>query len=1477
MNVISAPGVLRSTPSLAPAIQSSLTVDPQRQPSIAQDNPVSLDNPAALKTAFGDSCNWKTLTQKLQAVLESLSQRFAQGAYPDATSFAADLALSLNRISIPVCEDSTYYRQHALTPQSLVSLQSYLQGCGLSVPTTWAELVDLNQRITLRAQVHPLGNFSGALAWPIPLGNEDQRAIIALMQSASSGLPGLPLVDESKGTLGYLFTDSSVSDADLRAPTLAIEKLLGSPKAQALGQAIQTALGGFATDRSLNEYLLAAIQLGLDPESCQAPERNHVAGFDLAQPAQWGQRPSTVIEGLRRHLLDKGRVTEQTALLGARLVLAKSAPQFLVKDIPPGVTYGSLAWTQLTIATARIEADSPGRALNLSYAQALASAEQVDTPQPLLQDIQKKAMTDWALANGLLSSATPTDAELEPVRLEYNRQLLALTTASSLAKTPIPSRREMALDALKAAFPNLDPALFEVKRVVGVFQIPGRAGKVDGPRSMLDIVMHGKKLGDHEHWMSADPRLPVSAFCTLRESGKLEVAENFASDYEQAITAAKKGHQGLAQALLATLPVQDRKNLEYGAVEFFHTNEYKMGFGMLVAPSETLKRRGHTLRVKTTLGGEVNIYEIDTKGGTVKKQNFLIRRYTPPYTDKKLREEDGDPIHKTVQFKPFKDEQPDLAKAQPNASTGKLTFDSARSEYIGRVFAESLDLRNDDLLAQARGQTAYDNEADSLKAAGEFFLNLIPLRSAIVNFSKGDIGAGLFDLGMDFIGLVTLGAGKAAQAGKAFSKGISSLRGVSKVARFVGTTAIEAFNPLSGVGDLTVSAARFINKGGRQVLAKGRETVNQLRGASGSYDVLKAASKQHEAVATGILKVAGEPVEGAAVLHKGQWYAFDADQMRPYGGPLEGFTADTHAVDGVLGKASVEPASELSNAVSGRVKVPEATLDGLSRNSQGVYVGADGHSSYIRHTDSAGQSAVYEVRQVTRTEDGVTQARIYHNNRQTEWLVQHVEGDQWQRLGALGGVHINADHLRAWEALPIREQYTLTVAGFARRHRLNPPTLAHYVQADGRLSAAGIVLRDRAAGVPPNPITPSRIRDWQGMTQQARDATTMEGFASGHNLDIGEFKGYVRQNGDLSGSGEAFLFRAAGGTYSRIANNHLLEWSQLVQQPNNRVTPALYRRQHNLNPVDWSQWMFVDGSLKPVALKRISTLQAAPSTSVPSRKRPAAAPQDPPQQAPLDLSKPQSGTTPAAQIPGPSSSVTPIIKTEPQVRPLRTLEPHQVDNSLPILQDPLDPKVSLTQALEGPIEDIRIANWNGLLEGLDTAQKKSVGDRIKASIKDWLRTEGSHGSRFDEMLEVVTPLDDGGPARGASVWAKRDIAQFEVLGPYAGKYHASEASLLQEQRKQGSRAVLTYLFGTRSGTRTVSALNTGNTLSLVNTSQLRNGPAWQANNVVSISVGKNLTFYVSLKDIKAGDELLLDYGPFYQPVPDIAIKPDPDA
>lgn len=201
-----------------------------------------------------------------------------------------------------------------------------------------------------------------------------------------------------------------------------------------------------------------------------------------------------------------------------------------------------------------------------------------------------------------------------------------------------------------------------------------------------------------------------------------------------------------------------------------------------------------------------------------------------------------------------------------------------------------------------------------------------------------------------------------------------------------------------------------------------------------------------------------------------------------------------------------------------------------------------------------------------------------------------------------------------------------------------------------------------------------------------------------------------------------------------------------------------------------------------------------------------------------------------------------------------------IDNNLPILRDPQDVTRSLLAEAEKPIAQIAVTNRGGLIL---TPQQKA---RILAEVREWLRTEGAHGPKFDALLYVAIPLDDGGPPRGATVYARRDIRRFEVLGPYAGKLHGTDESLHREIRKAGETRILTYLWGTGSAQRSISGYESGNVLSLVNTSRLPGAAvAWRHNNVTAIRVGRNLTFYIANQEIKQATELLVDYGSEYNP------------
>lgn len=1515
----------------------------------------------------------------------------------------------------------------------------------------------------------PLGDLGGALSWPTPLTADERRRLRLITMNHAHHLGDQPLVMQTRGgVLEFLRYRQPLPASAQNDPAKMLAALVSSPQGQLMGKALQQRMQGIDSESSVTDYLLAAIALQMDHESITAPARNKIAGFDLASDKHWGHSASMLVDALAAHLSSTGRTSTGLAKVGAYLLLAKSAPQCLIKNIPNTVKVGSQAWAHLTIAAMTIEAQTPGKVLGMTFAQVMSEAEEARGVDPVVtQRAQTAALLDWAIANGVLPKRNADNylpAQLESARTTFNAHLDTRLCASQALDTALPTREAIAREKLTARFGDLG-AFFEEK----VFGVDQHYVESEGGRhSLLDIAMDDWsqprpfKVDELSSSLKADDLRKV--LTTLNANPQLGVPDEFERRFNRAIEEKKAAVNTSVRHMISQLPLDDRKNFEYGKVSFFQQGSYVMdGFF-----NRTYAQNEPALLVKTELGGQSRAYVISFNDGTIERTDL--------YRAKNVELRDANKVFTTQAFTPNAAAD-DLGREHPTKGSHLNSFTSHRSHSIADAFVSHLELDDPAIKEVARGQTAYDRAKASFKPLSEFLLNLIPFRSAIVNFQNGQHGAGTFDLLVDVFGFLTAGTATAGKLLKIGSTTLSSAAKALRTAKVIGAATIEQLNPVSGLRDLAKLA-------GTGALYLGGKAVNRFRGATGSYDLLKAVSQQYDAAAIGSVRVAGETAHGAAVLKGGHWYAFDADRMRAYGSPLEDFAPATQAVAGKVGTAPLDEINQLSYERFGRFKVPESRIAGLSRNSQGVYVAADGHLSHIRHTDSTGETAVYEVRQVTRTQDGVVQARVYHHNRQTELVVQHIQGDQWQRLGAGGGgKQITADDLLAWEALPRQEQLRLSPKGFARQHQLSwrafeycvkgdgqlsetglivrnrprdtplnkvtqahingwrgmtqqergamtlegfaahhhlnghtlknyvradgslgpegevllgraagaayevitdehlhqwrtlfsqpnnvvtpaqfisqhtlspgswsrlvkndgslkeaavrrleqagqrtvfsptfqtsgprkqmitaehlrewealspaqqqsitraefaqqrglaPQTFAYYVHPDGQLSHTGQIVRNRAPNTPFNRVTQTHIRDWQSKTQQARDAMTMSGFAGHYHLNPSTFKNCARQDGSLGPSGEALLNRAVGRTYTALTDDHLRQWRTLLAQPDNPVTQSQFLSQHGLNPNTWAQHVKANGVLKEATVQRLdragqntAQLPVAEQPAVgTTRKRPAQTSVDSSPPKRLDLNNP-TDTPQSVHTPGSSSDVV-VIKVEPDAS--APLPSHQIDNTLPILQDPTNPRRSLTQSLEGPIDDIRIAHWNGVLEGLDSATKTRVSAQIKASIKDWLRTEGQHQSRFDEAMEVVTALDDGGPARGASVWARRDIPQFEVLGPYAGKYHADEGSLFQEQRKQGSRAVLTYLFGTRSGTRTVSGLHTGNSLSLINTSQLRNGPVWKSNNVVSISVGKNLTFYVALKDIKKGDELLLDYGPFYAPVPDIAIKPDP--
>jgi hypothetical protein len=1742
--------------------------------------------------------------------------------------------------------------------------------------------IDSSNAGTGSAIRQPLANPGGALSWPIPLNPDEQRRLRLITMNHAHHSGDQPLVMQTKGgVLEFLRYRCPLPDNIVNDPARILETLLGSAQGQLMGRALQQKMQGIDSASSAIDYLLAGITLQLDPESITTPDRHKTAGFDLASDQHWGQRASEVTGELAAHLSREGRTSADLAKAGAYLLLGRSAPQFLIEDIPGNIKVGSLAWANLTIAAMAIEAQTPGKVPGLTFAQVMSMAESARLADPAsTQRIQTTALLDWAVANEIIlkiNDDSYTAGQLETIRATFNQELDERLAAARILAKALPTRKDIALAILMERFGDLG-TLFEVK-ALHTDTYRGERGQTgfSGIHSLLDYAM--MDLPNPRPLASSDARIPLEA---LNNNPTFGVREAFERQFKSAIEDKKAVVNATVRHMISLLPREDRRNFEFGKVSFFQQGSFVSDgfFNHTPGPNEP------GLLIKTELSGKFQAYDININKDTIER--------TALHRAKQQETREANKYFTTKVLIP-REAASELGRERALSESSLNSFNSARSRAIAEAFVQHLDLDDPAIKELARGQTPMD-EYYRPKPLGEFLLNLIPFRSAIVNFQQGNYGAAVFDLTVDIFGFLTAGAATAGKLIRIGSTALSTGAKALKTAHVIGVATIDVLNPVGGLGDL----ARLVGTGGLYLLAKGAKTVNRLRGAADSYDVLKAVSKQYDAVATGTVKVFDQTVEGAAVLKSGQWYSFDVDTMRPYGSPLDDFVIATQVVAGKVEHADFDDLGDLSYRMFSHFSVPESAIAGLSPNSRGLYIAVDGHVAHIRHTDKSGRTAVYEVKNVQRAQDGSIDAQIYHENRKTHLLLRNVEGDQWQRLGAPGGgveisalhlriwqkltpaqkgqitrsgfaqqyllprktflyyvkpdgelsaagvlvldrpadtpfnlpaaahvlewqnmtqnardemtmggfagqYHLNtatlrsyvradgrlgaageallhkadggtyneltddyleqwrarfsepgnamtptqfmqqhqlnpfiwqkhvkqdgsltntalkrldnagkntdpavpaqqpdaqlireievpgripkgktrritAEHLKLWQALPQAEQQKLTREGFALRNNLPRKTFEYYVKPDGQLSETGVLVRDRPTDKAFNRTSATHVREWQNKSQQERDTITTQGYCGLHYLQPETFAGYVHADGSLKAAGKSLLHRAAGGTYNPLTDEHLTEWHKHSMQQDNALTAEEFVRQHAINPATWQANVKVDGSLRTVALQRIKNASTSEiSNQLPGRTsrarkqriiaeylraweelpqaerrrltrkgfarqnnlprktfeyyvkpdgelsasgvlvrdRPADLPfnqpdethilewqnmsqqerdtmtmegfaghhhlypntfsnyvrvdgglgprgeslmhkltglaynditdehlrrwgsnltlvenkvtatqfmhqngldprqwisfvnidgtlketalrrvegagqssmprlEDPlpeantPQKRPAQESlespqpkRPANASERAEEVPGPSSDILPVaIKFELGTSSL--LRPHKIDNTLPILQHPVDGR-SMTLEVEKEIEKIAITHWNGLLDDLATAKKEVVRNQIITSVKNWLEEEGRHQSRFDETLSVFTDLEHG-PDRGASVWARRNIPQFEVLGPYAGKFHESEESLFEEIRKQGSRAVLTYLFGTRSGKRSVSALHTGNTLSLINTSQLGGFPAWKTNNVTAIAVGKNLTFYVALNDIKKGEELLVDYGLAYQPIPDIAIKPDP--
>lgn len=850
------------------------------------------DNRQVMQQRKANRSNWQYLAQQLNQA----GQALPENATPQ------DISALLNSTPMRIAPDSAHYQSSVREPGKSISLEAFINENDLPLPKTLDELFSLAQTATARAQQHPLGNFGGGLSWPIPMSALEQQTVRAVASDYNAST--------QMGLLDYLNKRQPLSQEVLQDPVKTLEALVGSPQGHALGRAMQANVGGISTDISVNDYTLALMNLALDPESLTRPHRNWVAGFNLTDKKYWGRPFSVIVEGLSQHLIETGRVSPTMAKAGAHLLLMRAAPQLLVKDIPDGVVYGSLAWANLCIAVAAIEAQSPGSVAHMTFAEVMIAA---DARDPAPESAQTGILLNWAVSHNILDLKQDllyTQDDINKAQTAFNHQQIELQKASTLLDTPLPNRREMALALLRKTFG--DNVSFEEPKFVkpeSLASYVGDASYIPQTRySMLDLVMEGVSLDNSWENIIEDDGIDLDTFIAFTKRPEYAIKKAFDEAFST-VTANHKTVKKLSIVnALINLPPEDKKVLSFGEIQYYQEKSYKVG-----TVSDTLFHTSKKIIVTAKYNGTTSKYEFDTEKGLIKKLGDIPVPRKPEYIqnevskveeffpDKKLTKavDLGNTVLKFVPFGQFAEQGDDskrapLDEARPSTPSAPYLFRDERAHHIADSIVKALNLDDPAILKNAMGMTSLEKDKEQAGAVVDFLLDLIPFRSAIVNFMDGNYSEGITDVAFDVLGFITAGVGAAAKAGKVLATGGKALKKGLKVTKIMGTTLLSELNPFSGVGDLI--------RGGGKVVAEGfghlRNNLRSFKTTLSSPELINL-SKRYDAVANGTFKVGEQTLNGPAVFQNGKWSLYDPLSGRPYGTATD-FKPELAAIKGEI-------------------------------------------------------------------------------------------------------------------------------------------------------------------------------------------------------------------------------------------------------------------------------------------------------------------------------------------------------------------------------------------------------------------------------------------------------------------------------------------------------------------------------------------------------------------------------------------------
>jgi hypothetical protein len=833
--------------------------------------------------------------------------------------------------------------------------QQILSFRGFSVLQTAGEVRNIIRWLqTALPQATPLGDYGAELLAdpqsPVRLTAADRAKIINVAQQFSDDAGSI--ID----ALGAdLLINTSVEYRRNNADEL-LSKMFEKDQSDSWGHLLLQALnwygaGGTAYPEHYQKLLLAAIKLEVDPDAPGKP--GTIAGYDIYQPKNLGRDLTVVRSEIEQHLIDHKGVSAQAAPLVAHLFLADVAPEFLAQDLREGIQVGTATWMTLSLGVAIAEVLDPGCSRIMTTEQLMTFALlEPTTPEQkkLFMNLAADISIIWAVMNGVIQWRADSSYSLEDYKTaaqEFATQRDDLSKALEGFKRELHTRRELAARELRIVFPitlkgqtvsaegirhPTEPIQLPMEEInIGPRQIEMFNTQYKGDtKSIVDAYMDGE---GSTHWEMCDVQMSDQNF----DSGwrKLpDLNKVFTASVDRFFVARKQSFVTATKALIATLPLEDRRSLEFGEVKFFTLREETGKPKEDETPSDRAAfrgRQGTLLRCEFQDGEEKKVSYFEVFPGRmsiIKRTNLpdelplngvkkiekikiittvktAVQRGTELPFDFAAYAKGSEPIADAKSPKLIIEELgeslPAKAAAAP-ASVPNSYFSKRTSDIVDRIInGNLLQGERDFLFEKAKGTTTEEENRAYQEKVNNFLLQLIPFVGCTEDLRSGDrirFINGAFGCFTDVLS-IALAAGSTLPG--VFKSVVPIRTKVFELIKFGG----ELFNPLGGVSGLVAGGVRTVGgfarlfKSGAFTLIKTniahlQTCVDRLRGYFGGFASGAAAPAQPSRVNTFVHRVTGT-VDGTditAIRENGKWYALDK-KGNPIGRALDNFIALT--------------------------------------------------------------------------------------------------------------------------------------------------------------------------------------------------------------------------------------------------------------------------------------------------------------------------------------------------------------------------------------------------------------------------------------------------------------------------------------------------------------------------------------------------------------------------------------------------------